>query len=180
MQIAAEFDAASTPSERRPKLTLNWRGKTTPVPDIVFVEVAEPAPAAPQQAARTVAVTPFDAPTPLQICLSHWSDWMRRDDRDLGVKGQVGIASGSDEHEGYDDGAAISEAAAARASRDIAMATDAMIDSLPRHYKAAIYRSCNIASVWRFPNLDFTGVLPEAEKELADKLSKNVATRAFF
>jgi hypothetical protein len=168
----------------RQKLTLRWRGKTEPVPDIAFVDVTEePAPPAPVE--RVLAVSPFDEPAPLQICLGHWRDWMHQCDRDLGAKGQSGIVNGSDEHDGYDDNSAAGDAAAARASREIAMATDAMIDSLPRHYKAAIYRSCNITSewrpsVWRFPNMDFAAVLPEAEQELAEKLSKNIATRAFF
>jgi hypothetical protein len=179
MNVAADFADADQASVR-PKLTLRWRGKTERVPDIAFVEAVEPAPAPPAKIEHTLIVSAFDEPTPLQICLSHWSDWMRRDDRDLGAKGQSGIASGSDEHEGYDDSAAASEAAAMRASCDIAMATDAMIDSLPRHYKAAIYRSCSIASVWRFPNMDFEATLPEAQKDLAAKLSKNVATRALF
>jgi hypothetical protein len=133
------------------------------------------------RAEHVVTVAPLDEQSPLQICLNHWRAWMHQNDRDLGAKGQTGLSGGDNEAgEGADDSAAASEAAAARASRDIAIATDAMIDSLPRHFKAAIYRSNNIASVWRFPNLDFTATLPEAEQELAAKLSKNIATRAFF
>lgn len=166
----------------RPKLTLNWKGKTERLPDITFVDV-EPEVAQPlshTRAPRIIQVQPLDELSPLQICMNHWREWMQHSDRDLGAKGQSGLVGIDSEHEGYDDSAAASEAAAARASRDIAMATDAMIDSLPRHFKAAIYRLNNIATVWRFPNLDFATVLPEAEQELAEKLSKNIATRAFF
>lgn len=168
---------------QRPKLTLNWRGKTAPVPDITFVDVTEaPAPAK-TMAPHVLRVDPFIELSGLQVCLGHWRSWMKQDDRDLGVKGQTGISSGgSDQHEGYDTdmSAEAAEAVAARAEREIALATDAMISSLERHHKAAIYRANNIASVWRFPNLDFCAVLPEAENELQGKLSKNVATRAFF
>lgn len=177
MNLAAPM--IEIPVETRPNLTLKWRGKTTPVPDVTFYDVTEPKAPPALPARHVVSVQPLDELSPLQICLNHWTSWMHQSDRDLGAKGQTGIRSGSDEHEGYDDTGA-GEAAAHRASREIAMATDAMIDSLPRHFKAAIYRCCNIASVWRFPNMDFTTTLPAAEEELREKLSKNVATRAFF
>lgn len=171
----------------RPKLTLGWRGKTEPVPDITFEDVTE-APAPPlARVERVLVVAPPIEMTPLQICLTHWRDWMHQSDRDLGAKGQAGLAGGIDEEgkdrAGYDDSAAASEAAAARASREIAMATDAMIDSLLPHFKEAIYRSCSIIAkhaVWRFKNANFMDALPEAQEALTEKLSKNVATRAFF
>lgn len=173
----------------RPKLTLNWRGKTEPVPDIAFVDVTEELAPPSVRVERVLVVAPPVELTPLQICLTHWRDWMHQSDRDLSAKGQAGLMSGPDEDEdkkdraGYDDSAAASEAAAARASRDIAMATDAMIDSLLPHLKEAIYRSCSIIAkhaVWRFKNASFMDVLPDAQEALAEKLSKNVATRAFF
>lgn len=169
----------------RPTLTLGWRGKTTRVPDIRYVEVIDELAALIEPArpvARVLAVGPFVEVAPLDICLGHWCDWMRKDDRDLGVKGQVGLRSdgNDDDREGYDDSAALADAAAARSSREIAMATDAMINSLDRHHKAAIYRRCNITSVWRFPLMDFVVTLPLAEEALIEKLSKNVATRAFW
>lgn len=166
----------------RDKLTLGWRGKTKRLPDITFVDVTEPVPPPAPRAPHVVTITAFDEPTPLQICIGHWRDWIKQDDRDLGAKGQIGIKNGSDdeEHKGYDDGAAAAEAAAARASREIAMATDAMIESLPRHFKAAIYMSCSITTVWSFPRMSFYDALPQAQAELIAKLSKNMATRAFF
>ncbi len=166
----------------RQKLTLAWRGKTAPVADVIFDDVTAIHKGEANCAPRVLRVDPWVERTGLDLCLGHWVDWMHQDDRDLGVKSQAGIKSGpdhADDHEGYDDGAA-SDAAIARASREIAMATDAMIGGLPRHYKAAIERRCNIASVWRFPNMDFTATLPEAEKELTAKLAKNVATKVFF
>lgn len=168
----------------RPKLTLHWRGKTEPVPDIVFLDVTAPSkpPDMPRLEVLALAdrIGPWVQQTPLGLCLNYWSDWMRCDDRDLGAKSQSGIRGGEDdEHEGFDTSAA-SDAAVARISREVAMATDAMIDSLPRHYTAAIYRRCGVSSIWRFPNLDFVAVLPEAEAELTEKLKRNVATRAFF
>lgn len=173
----------------RPKLTLNWGGKCAAVPDVTFVDAVSPVSLAAaaalsvEMAAPGLCVTPWAEPSPLDICLGHWSDWMRQDDRDLGAKGQTGIKGGPDEegaHEGFDCDGAASDAAAARASREIAIATDAMINSLPRDFKAAIWRRCNIASVWKFPNMDFTEVLPMAERALDEKLSRNIATRAFW
>ena len=166
----------------RQKLTLGWRGKTARLPDITFDDVTEPAPPPALRTPHVVSITAFDEPTPLQICPGHWRNWMGQSERDLGAKGQVGIKNGSDdeEHKGYDNGAAAAEAAAARASREIAMATDAMIESLPRHFKAAIYMSCSISTVWSFPKMNFEATLPEAQAELTAKLAKNMATRAFF
>lgn len=165
----------------RPKLTLKWRGKTTPVPDITFFDVTEPKAPPALPARHVLTVEPFDELSPLQICLNHWTSWMKCDDRDLGAKGQTGIRSGADEdHEGYDDGGYAAEAAADRDSREIATATNAMIFSMPQYLRAAIFRRCNVATVWRFPNMDFAVALPEAEAMLIEKLSKNIATRAFF
>jgi hypothetical protein len=163
----------------RPILTRNFQGATERAPDVTFVEVAEQPKPTMQRAPRKIEVAPPQEKTPTQLCLDHWREWMQRDDRDLGAKGQSGLRSGSDDRV-TDDAGAASDAAADRASREIAMATDAMIESLDRHHKAAIYRVCNISSVWRFPNLDFTVALPEAEAELTEKLKRNVATRAFF
>jgi hypothetical protein len=181
-------DISAMPNDGpRQKLTLGWRGNTERLPDIRFVDITEEPAAPPQRVVRVLRVDPFVELSGLEVCLGHWRSWMRQDDRDLGVKGQTGIQGGADddqdeEHEGYDTdmSAEAAEAVAARAEREIALATDAMISSLERHHKAAIYRANNITSVWRFPNLDFTIALPEAELDLAEKLKKNVATRAFF
>ena len=178
------FLDATVRATTRPKLTLNWGGKCAPVPDVVFVDAVSPATLAAAAAlaaqdSSALRVDPWTEPTPLDICLAHWTDWMKQDDRDLGAKSQASILSGASAVEGECDSSASGEAAA-RASREIALATDAMINSLPRDYKAAIWRRCNIASVWRFPNMDFSEVLPLAEKCLDEKLSKNVATRAFW
>ena len=122
----------------------------------------------------------FIKPDGLAICLDHWCEWMRREESELRAKSQGCIKGGSDDpHEGYDVNA-LAEAADARASADIAKATDAMIDSLDRHYKAAIYRRCSIATVWRFPRMDYADTLPDAEESLISKLKKNTATRVFF
>lgn len=169
---------------KREKLTLSWRGPTVLVPDITFYDVTPPRPSACAMVERVLRVDPFVEAGGLEICLGHWRTWMRQDDRDLGAKSQAGLCSGADqeEHEGFDTDMSkeAAEAAAARAEREIALATDAMINSLDRHHKAAIYRMSNIASVWRFPHLDFSAVLPEAQTELEKKLRKNVATRAFW
>lgn len=177
------LSASGSESVARPKLTLNWGGKSASVPDIVFDDdVVDPVPVLARKPVLSLAdrVGPWIEKAPLDICLDYWSRWMHCDDRDLGAKSQSGIESGSDDSDDVFDARAASDSAAARVEREVAMATDAMIDSLDRHYKAAIYRRCNVASVWRFPNLDFVVVLPEAEEALIAKLKKNIATRAFF
>lgn len=165
----------------RPKLTLNWRGKTEPVPDIAFVDVTEEPAASAPRVAHLMTIAEKIQATPLDICLGHWMTWMHRDDRDLGAKSQ-GCIKGDDSQEGYDTNAA-ADAAEMRMVCEIGAATDAMIDSLDRHFKECIYRRCGLVAkhaVWRFPNLNLFNTLPLAEQELAEKLKKNIATRAFF
>lgn len=181
MGIALDCAEISAP---RSTITRTWGGKCAPVPDVIFDDAPEVATLVEMLVPRVLRVDPWVEPTGLDLCLGRWAEWMSHDDRDLGAKSQAGIQSGrddddDDDEEGYDVDA-VSEAAIARAAREIAMATDAMILSLLRHHRAAIYRRCNVASVWHFPHMDFTVTLPEAEKELTEKLSKNIATKVFF
>jgi hypothetical protein len=64
--------------------------------------------------------------------------------------------------------------------REIAMVTDAMIERLPRHFKAELYTSCSISTVWSSPRMDHCDTLPLAQEELTEKLPTSMATRAFF
>ena len=112
---------------------------------------------------------------PLQLCLDCWKVMMNGDaDRDLKAKTMGGLIGNSD---GY--GVDIYEAQHASDMR-IAQATDAMIDSMRLLYKWAIYRSCSIASPWRFPNADLVTVAETARLELIEKLKKNVCTSVLF
>lgn len=165
----------------RPKLTLGWRGKTERLPDITFVDVTEDAPAVERKRHMLTIAEKIES-SPLDICLGHWMTWMHRDDRDMGAKSQGCIKGGDEAGEGYDTNAA-ADAAEMRMMCEIGAATDAMIDSLDRDLKEAIYRRCGIVAkhaVWRFPNFDIFTALPLAEKDLSEKLKKNIATRAFF
>jgi hypothetical protein len=128
-----------------------------------------------------VAKTAFVKPDGLDLCLSCWKDSMTGDqDNDLGVKTMTGLSGGVEDGE---------EAVAPRedmyeaqqiADQRIAAATDAMINSLVSLHRWAIYRSCSIASVWRFPNADFLSVAAEARDELTKKLKRNVCTSTLF
>jgi hypothetical protein len=121
-----------------------------------------------------VPVTAFTKPDGLNLCLACWKDWMTGDqDNDLGMKTMRGLAG---EGEGGPD---IYEAQQA-ADQRIGAATDAMINSLSRIHVWAIYRSCSIASVWRFPNADFLGLAAEAKEQLTEKLKRNVCTATLF
>lgn len=162
----------------RMKLTLAWRGKCEPVPDIIFDDVTEIRPAPAARTERVLRVDPWIEPSGLDLCLGHWKDWMSQDDRDLGVKAQSGIEGGRDD-DGYDT-APSSDAAIARASREIAEATGAMIAGLQLYHRKAIERRCGIVSVWRFESMDYATALPEAERQLTEKLSKNTCTKVFF
>lgn len=170
-------------SSGRPKLTLNWRGKSEPVPDIVLYDVTEDVAPPATRAPHILRVDPFVALSGLQLCLSHWRTWMQRDDRDLGTKSQACLRDDQDaSSEGYDTNEA-ADAAHMRMLCEIGSATDAMIDSLDRDFKEAIYRAGGIVAkraVWRLPNFNLAAILPLAEDALTEKLKKNLATRAFF
>jgi hypothetical protein len=110
----------------------------------------------------------------LELCLACWKDWMTGDqDKDLGVKTMRGLVgdceSGADIYEAQQE-----------ADQRIGAATDAMINSLERLHVWAIYRSCSIASVWRFPNANFITVAEDARSELTQKLKRNVCTATLF
>jgi hypothetical protein len=71
----------------------------------------------------------------------------------------------------------------AQHSRDmqIAAATDAVISSLSRIHLWAIYRSCSIATVWRFPHSTFESTWLAARSELEVLLlRRNSATSVLF
>lgn len=159
----------------RPKLTLNWRGKSERVADIRFVDVtaAPQATAMPTRAA--LQVDPWTPPAPLDLCLGLWKVWMHGDaDRDLGAKPMGGLMGDTDGH-----GIDAHEQQQAADTR-IAVATDAMIESMERIHIWAIYRLCSIANPWKYPNADILVVGQEARQVLFEKLKKNVCTAVLF
>lgn len=122
--------------------------------------------------AHKIEVEAFHKPRPLDLCLDLWMQWQRRSDAGLGWHRRSAMMEGessSDSEQLYDsmDNAA-------------AEAVEAMMVGLPRHLDWAIRRRCGIATIWRFPNLDFSTALVEAEAELEKKLKNNIATRNFF
>ena len=123
----------------------------------------------------------FVKPDGLELCLACWKDWMTGDqDKDLGMKTMRGLSSGVDDGEGADDVRQDVYEAQQVADQRVGAATDAMINSLSRIHVWAIYRSCSIASVWKFPNADFATVAAEARDELTTKLKRNVCTATLF
>lgn len=108
-------------------------------------------------------------------CLACWKAWMHGDgDRDLDAK-TMRMLSGEEDSYGVD----ISEAQQARDTK-IAIATDAMIDSLKRVHIWAIYRTCGISTPWNFPLADLTKVFSDSRELLTEKLRKNSCTRVLF
>lgn len=119
----------------------------------------------------------FVKPDGLDLCLACWKDWMTGDqDNDLGMKTMRGLAGEQGEE---DAGPDVYEAQQV-ADQRVGAATDAMINSLSRLHVWAIYRSCSIASVWKFPNADFTTIAAEARDELTKKLRRNICTATLF
>lgn len=109
---------------------------------------------------------------PLESCLEIWMRWQERNDVGIGWHRRSAMLSS--------DASADSEQLYASMDNTVAEAVEAMISSLPRHLDWAIRTRCGIATVWRFPNLDYHAALVDAETQLTSKLQKNIATRALF
>ncbi|WP_028100480.1 hypothetical protein [Pseudoduganella violaceinigra] len=112
----------------------------------------------------------------LDYCLDVWMRWQRRDDTRLGWRGRSAILQSDYAEDVEGDSDELYEVMETR----VAEGVEAMMQSLPRHLDWAIRRRCNIATVWRFPSLDFTDVVGEAERALEILLRKNIATRIYF
>ena len=114
-------------------------------------------------------------PEPVEYCLELWKDWMHNGGRrSVGKLIMAGLVGDSDGH-----GNDLYEAQHSH-DMQVAAATDAMIDSLPRLYVWAIYRSCSIATAWRFPSADLASTASDARAALELKLKKNECTRNLF
>lgn len=157
----------------RQKLTLGWRGKTTRLPDITFVDVTEPLPPPALRAPHVVTVSPWSEPDALHICLAHWQNWMHRDDSDLSTQTMKTLR-------GEGDGYGSDETKESRRNNEIAEATDAMIRSLTVAHRWAIWKKCGMTTEWEFPQLDFMVEALAACCELEKKLRQNIATRPLF
>jgi len=124
------------------------------------------------RAARKIEVIPAQKYDAMSYCIDCWKESMQKDDRDMGAK-RMRLMSG--DGDGYGDDNAQSQRDA-----EIADATGAMIDGLTAIHRWCIYRSCSIATVWRYPHLDYLTVLQEAMCALENKLRSNVACRLLF
>nr|DAH92562.1 MAG TPA: hypothetical protein [Caudoviricetes sp.] len=106
------------------------------------------------------------APDGMEYCLAVWAEWMRKDDRDLGIQRQRGEGEG--------------DAALARQENAVAEAVDAMMKSLGQRHRWAIWKKFGLSTAWRFPNADLALTYSEAVAALEPLLRKNVATRMQF
>lgn len=117
-------------------------------------------------------------PEGMTLCLSCWSEWMRRDDRDLSVSRMKLRGRGDNEPAQYIERDANEEQR--QADIKTGEAVNAMIDSLPMSQRWAIYRSQGITTQWRFNSVDYATVLTDAQAALEQKLRNNIATRIHF
>jgi len=119
-----------------------------------------------------VATHTFNKPDAYAQLLACWVDFMRSNDRDLGVGGMK-LVGDAEAHINVHDAQRV-------ADLKIGEAVDAMVSSLPQLQRWAIKKSQGIATAWRFPNADFGATLSAARDELEAKLRKHVATQLYF
>ena len=112
--------------------------------------------------------------TPLDKLLDLWVRFQRRDDNrgNGGFRGRDSMLQS--------DGLRDSEQLCDAIDEEVAEGVDACISSLTAQHSWAIKKRCNIASVWRFPSIDYESTLNKAESELTTKLKKNIATSNYF
>lgn len=118
-------------------------------------------------------VLPRTRVDPTSYCLDCWKTWMATTSY-AGRQTMRGLTGNTDGH-----GTDLYEAQL-RHDNEIAAATDAMIESLPRLYVWAIYVSCGVSTVWRYPNASLFEVHREALELLEKKLRANSCTRRLF
>lgn len=112
--------------------------------------------------------------TPLDKLLDLWIRFQRRGDNrgNGGFKGRDSILQSN----GLKDSEQICDAI----DEEVADGVEACISSLTAQHSWAIKKRCNIASVWRFPSIDYPSTLAKAEIELESKLKRNIATSNYF
>ena len=110
--------------------------------------------------------------TPLDKCLAEWSRYQHRNDERGGYRYKDAILES--------DCAADFEQLVDRVDNDVAMAVDAMVNSLNTHHAWAIRIRCGIATAWQFAQFQYDKTLVIAEDELIKKLKRNSATSNFF
>jgi len=114
----------------------------------------------------------INKPDPYIQLLACWLDYMRVDDRDLGLRGML-LASDAEPDVNVHD-------AQRAADLKLGETVNAMVDSLAMLHRWAIYKSQGIATAWRFANVDYAHTLIDARDALEKKLKKNIATRLYF
>lgn len=112
------------------------------------------------QAQKLAVVDTFHQQTPYDTCMGIWAEWMRLSDQ----QHSTGFGNPQDVKEFMAAG----------------LATDAMINDLPRHLWWAVRKARGICTVWNFPNLSLADALAQAEEKLTPKMRANVATRRYF
>ncbi|HEV2612525.1 MAG TPA: hypothetical protein VGU61_19845 [Noviherbaspirillum sp.] len=132
-----------------------------------------------------VQIDRFVKPDALDYCLECWARVMQKDDRDLSASRMRLDDTGDpllDERGNPIKVAYESDPYEEQRKQDMKYgeATGAVIQGMKPAHRWAIYRRCGISTLWKFPLLDFTVVLIEAEQDLRDKLKKNIATATLF
>lgn len=135
---------------------------------------------------QEVQCDPFIKPDGLEYCLSCWKVWMQTDDRNLSASRMK--FEGGDDKDGKEDDSEREKVAyesdpyeeQRKADGKIGLATDAMIESMPRLHVWAIYRMCSISTQWNFPNAAFQDVAEAASNNLRNKLCCHSATAILF
>lgn len=119
-----------------------------------------------------VAKPAFQKPDPYGLLMAFWVDYMRVDDRDIGIGGMK-LATDAEPDVNVHD---------AQRAADLKMgeAVNAMVDSLTVLQRAAVYKSQGMATAWRFASSNYEAVLLQAREDLEEKLRKHVATRLYF
>ena len=129
-----------------------------------------------------VVVEKFIKGDGLEYCLACYKDYMQLDDRDLSESKMLLRGGDEDDKDGKNKGYESDPYGDQRkADKKIGEATHNVIeqDLTPQH-AWAIKKLMGIATVWKFPLLNFMSAAIEAKKQLEIKLRKNFDTAHKF
>ena len=126
-----------------------------------------------------VAIDKFTQPDGLEYCIACWKDFMLNDDRDLSASrvtlhGDVSLAESIVAYESDPHGDQ------RKADMRIGEATASIVEDLPLRLGWAIKKMAGIATVWKFPSLNYMENLISAKVQLELKLRKNIVTAIKF
>lgn len=129
-----------------------------------------------------ITIDTWVKPDGLEYCLDCWRDWYLSDDRDLSAS-RMKLDGGKDDDDDDDEKFAYESdpnLEQRKCDNKIGEATNTVIEDLSLRHAWALKKLKGIATVWKFPQLDYMTVVQEAKLNVEIKLRRNIVTGVKF